>query len=119
MFSTYISDEGILVIILNNIAKLLSLYFLFQVGTAAWGDKTCQGNQSDVFADVSKALGFIEWAIKCDKGQDVDLYEKFTFGRWAKRQYCKKVAQIRGINNMVCYRIIKYLSYRPYYYLYP
>ena len=62
----------------------------------AWGGPTCNGNHPDVFADVSKAVGFIDWATRCVEGQDVDHY-KFgqRYIRWAKRQYCKRKDEIK------------------------
>ena len=62
----------------------------------SWGGPTCNGNHPDVFADVSKAVGFIDWATRCVEGQDVDHYkfgQKYT--RWAKRQYCQRKDEIK------------------------
>lgn len=42
-----------------------------------------------MYADVSKALRFIDWATKCVDGPEADYYGFDWDSRWAKRQYCK------------------------------
>ena len=78
-----------------------SILCWFQVGVVAWGEKGCSGNKPDVFSDVSKALGFIDWATKCVEGQDVDLFGLSYFNRWAKRQYCINKNNIDDIKTQV------------------
>ena len=76
----------------------------------SWGGPTCNGNHPDVFADVSKAVGFIDWATRCVEGQDVDHYkfgQKYT--RWAKRQYCKRKDEIKIRKQKVNYNPEKML----------
>jgi len=59
-----------------------------QAGIVAWG-LGCGSDTPGVYADVTKALGFIDWATKCVDGSQADYYG-FGFGsRWGKRQYCK------------------------------
>ena len=59
-----------------------------QVGIVAWG-LGCGEETPGVYADVSKALRFIDWATKCIDGTDRDYYG-FGFGdRWAKHEYCE------------------------------
>ena len=50
---------------------------IFKVGITAWGDQECNGNRADVFADVSKALGFIDWATKCLDGPNTNYFGLF------------------------------------------
>jgi hypothetical protein len=59
-----------------------------QAGIVAWG-LGCGSETPGVYADVTKALRFIDWATKCVDGPDADYYG-FGFGdRWAKRDYCQ------------------------------
>ena len=58
-----------------------------QAGIVAWG-LGCGGDTPGVYADVSKALEFIDWATKCVEGQDASYYGLDISDRWAKRQYC-------------------------------
>jgi hypothetical protein len=58
-----------------------------QAGIVAWG-LGCGGDTPGVYADVSKALEFIDWATKCVEGQDANYYGLDISDRWAKRQYC-------------------------------
>ena len=54
-----------------------------------------------MFGDVSKAVGFIDWATKCVEGPDSDLFGLSGFKRWAKRQYCKNSENIKEIKAQV------------------
>ena len=76
-------------------------YISIQFGIVAWGEKGCSGNKPDVFSDVTKALGFIDWATKCVEGQDVDLFGLSYFNRWAKRQFCINKGYIEDIKTQV------------------
>lgn len=59
-----------------------------QAGIVAWG-LGCGSETPGVYADVTKALQFIDWATKCQDGANVDYYG-FGFGdRWAKHEYCE------------------------------
>ena len=75
---------------------------LFQVGITSWGDNDCHGNKPDVFGDVSKALGFIDWASKCVEGMNTDFFGLQGYERWAKRQYCNNMNEIENIKTAVC-----------------
>ena len=80
----------------------------FQVGITAWGDQECSGTKADVFADISKALGFIDWATKCLDGPNTNYFGLKGHERWAKRQYCQNKDRIEIIKNKVSYfRILK------------
>ena len=82
------------------------------MGITAWGEAECKGNKPDVFADVSKALGFIDWATKCVDGPDTNLFELMGYEGWAKRQYCKYQDQIKDIKTLVNLQIVyEQLSY--------
>ena len=70
-------------------------------GITAWGEQNCKGETPDVFADVSKALGFIDWASRCVDGMNVDHFGLVGYERWAKRQYCKYQDQIKDIKTLV------------------
>jgi len=59
-----------------------------QAGIVAWG-LGCGSETPGVYADVSKALRFIDWATKCVDGHDADYYGFGFGGRWAKRNYCE------------------------------
>jgi len=59
-----------------------------QAGIVAWG-LGCGSETPGVYADVTKALRFIDWATKCQDGANKDYYG-FGFGnRWAKHDYCE------------------------------
>ena len=58
-----------------------------QAGIVAWG-LGCGSETPGVYADVTKALRFIDWATKCVEGSDVDYYGFGYDGRWAKHEYC-------------------------------
>merc|ERR1712038_560078 len=71
-----------------------------QVGIVAWG-LGCGEETPGVYADVSKALRFIDWATKCIDGTDRDYYG-FGFGdRWAKHEYCEYKEKIDDYENDV------------------
>ena len=78
----------------------------FQVGITAWGDQECSGTKADVFADISKALGFIDWATKCLDGPNTNYFGLKGHERWAKRQYCQNKDRIEMIKNKVSYFFI-------------
>ena len=78
-------------------------YISIQFGIVAWGEKGCSGNKPDVFSDVTKALGFIDWATKCVEGQDVDMFGLSYFNRWAKRQFCINKGYIEDIKTQVSF----------------
>merc|ERR1712152_28892 len=59
-----------------------------QVGIVAWG-LGCGEETPGVYADVTKALRFIDWATKCIDGNDKDYYGFGYGGRWAKHDYCE------------------------------
>jgi len=59
-----------------------------QTGVIAWGVE-CGLPVPGVYANVSKALCFIDYATKCVKGQDADYYGLHGCRRWAKREYCE------------------------------
>ena len=54
-----------------------------------------------MFGDVSKALGFIDWATKCVEGITADFYGLVGYQRWAKRQYCNNNEEIQDIKDQV------------------
>ena len=78
----------------------------FQVGITAWGDQECSGTKADVFADISKALGFIDWATKCLDGPNTNYFGLIGHERWAKRQYCQNKDRIEMIKDKVSYLLI-------------
>ena len=78
----------------------------FQVGITAWGDQECSGTKADVFADISKALGFIDWATKCLDGPNTNYFGLKGYERWAKRQYCQNKDRIEIIKKLVSYFLI-------------
>jgi hypothetical protein len=59
-----------------------------QAGIVAWG-LGCGENTPGVYADVTLALRFIDWATKCVDGTGVDYYGFGFADRWAKKQYCE------------------------------
>merc|ERR1712110_585497 len=46
-----------------------------QTGIVSWGEK-CGAEVPAVYADVGKAMCFIDWATRCEAGPDADYYEK-------------------------------------------
>jgi len=73
-----------------------------QAGIVAWG-LGCGENTPGVYADVTQALRFIDWATKCVDGNGVDYYGFGFADRWAKKQYCEYKEEIednkQGIAN--------------------
>jgi len=59
-----------------------------QTGIVAWG-LGCGSDIPGVYANVSDALCYIDWATKCVHGQDADFYGYNGCRDWAKRQYCQ------------------------------
>ena len=53
----------------------------------AWG-LGCGTETPGVYADVTLALRFIDWATKCVDGPGVDYYGFGFEDRWAKKTYC-------------------------------
>jgi len=60
-----------------------------QTGIIAWGVECGINGVPGVYANVSDALCFIDYATKCALGQDADLYGLTGCRRWAKRSYCE------------------------------
>jgi secreted trypsin-like serine protease len=58
-----------------------------QAGIVAWG-LGCGSETPGVYADVTLALRFIDWATKCVDGSEVDYYGFGFDDRWAKKTYC-------------------------------
>jgi len=59
-----------------------------QAGIVAFG-VGCGNNVPGVYANVSQALCFIDWATKCADGFDVDYFGYTGCQDWGKRQYCQ------------------------------
>jgi len=59
-----------------------------QAGIVAWG-LGCGSETPGVYADVTKALHFIDWATKCVDGTNSDYYGFGFDNKWAKREYCE------------------------------
>jgi len=60
-----------------------------QTGIIAWGVECGINGVPGVYANVSDALCFIDYATKCALGQDTDYYGLSGCQRWAKRSYCE------------------------------
>merc|ERR1711902_179475 len=60
-----------------------------QTGIIAWGVECGINGVPGVYANVSDALCFIDYATKCALGQDTDYYGLSGCRRWAKRSYCE------------------------------
>jgi len=58
-----------------------------QTGIVAWGIG-CGSQIPGVYGDVQTAMCFIDWATKCQHGQDKDYYGMQGCSGWAKKQYC-------------------------------
>jgi len=71
-----------------------------QAGIVAWG-LGCGSETPGVYADVSKALRFIDWATKCVNGPNADYYGFGFGGRWAKRNYCESKEEITDMEQLV------------------
>ena len=71
-----------------------------QVGIVAWGIG-CREETPGVYADVTKALRFIDWATKCIDGNDKDYYGFGYGGRWAKHDYCEYKEKINDYEKKV------------------
>jgi len=67
-----------------------------QTGIVAWGIG-CGTEVPGVYAKVTEALGFLDWATKCEHGQDADYYGYNGFSRWAKKQYCDYTRELADI----------------------
>ena len=54
-----------------------------------------------VYANVSKALCFIDYATKCVLGQDADYYGLTGCDDWAKTKYCDLKSEIEDLEALV------------------
>ena len=59
-----------------------------QIGIVSWG-LGCGYEVPETYADVTKALRFIDWATKCVDGENADHYNFGFANRWAKHKYCE------------------------------
>ena len=89
----------------NAYSDNLFVLLLFQVGITSWGIG-CYDDIPGVYADVTKATCFIDWASKCVEGPDVN---HFNFSNtcsddWAKSTYCDIKTTIADLQNKVILR---------------
>jgi len=73
-----------------------------QAGIIALGIE-CGTEIPGVYANVSKALCFIDWATKCTDGPEADYYGYEGCIGWAKREYCQykdELEQLRAQDNL-------------------
>lgn len=71
-----------------------------QAGIVSWG-LGCEEEAPGVYADVTKALRFIDWVTKCIDGTDNDYYGFGYRGRWAKHEYCEYREKLNVYKNDV------------------
>jgi len=64
-----------------------------QTGIVAWGIG-CGSEIPGVYANVSESLCFIDWATKCEHGQNADYWSYQGCQRWGKRQYCTYLQEL-------------------------
>lgn len=88
-----------------------------QTGIVAWGIG-CGTEVPGVYAKVTEALCFVDWATKCEHGQDADYYGYNGCHRWAKKQYCDyqtELAYIEGLprRQQDFRRLLKLKTYIP------
>lgn len=67
-----------------NIFSLMKI--ISQVGIVAWGISCGKAGIPGVYADVTKALCFIDWASKCELGQDFNFFKINKCDKWEKTQ---------------------------------
>jgi len=60
----------------------------YQVGITSWGIGCGESGLPGVYANVSEALCFIDFATKCALGEDINLYEINYCSNWFKEEYC-------------------------------
>jgi len=72
-----------------------------QTGIIAWGVECGINGVPGVYANVSEALCFIDYATKCAMGQDADFYGFQGCGRWAKRTYCELQNSLQQYNDLI------------------
>merc|ERR1712014_145189 len=86
-----------------------------QVGIVAWG-LGCGEETPGVYADVTKALRFIDWATKCIDGTDKDYYGFGYGGRWVKHEYCEYTEKLNDYKKDVetsSFLQVVHLDFRP------
>ena len=75
----------------------------FQVGIVSWGIG-CYTTIPGVYADVSKASCFIDWASRCVDGTDADHFgmQSGCTDDWGKSSYCDQKTRIDELEAKVC-----------------
>jgi len=70
-----------------------------QTGIVAWG-VGCGGEVPAVYADVKKAMCFIDWATRCEAGPEADYYEMGDRCKnWGTHEFCKINKEIEDIDS--------------------
>jgi hypothetical protein len=72
-----------------------------QTGIIAWGVECGMADIPGVYANVSKALCFIDYATKCVLGQDADHYGLTGCDDWARTKYCDLKFEIEDLEALV------------------
>merc|ERR1711935_240372 len=72
-----------------------------QTGIIAWGVECGINGVPGVYANVSDALCFIDYATKCVMGQDADYYGLQGCQRWAKRTYCELQNSLQQYTDLI------------------
>merc|ERR1739844_544848 len=72
-----------------------------QTGIIAWGVECGINGVPGVYANVSDALCFIDYATKCALGQEADYYGLQGCQRWAKRTYCELQNSLQQYTDLV------------------
>ena len=85
----------------SKIHTLKTFFFLSQTGIIAWGVECGINGVPGVYANVSDALCFIDYATKCVMGQDTDYYGLQGCQRWAKRTYCELQNSLQQYTDLV------------------
>ena len=81
--------------------NMIKHIFLLQTGIIAWGVECGINGVPGVYANVSEALCFIDYATKCVMGQDADYYGLQGCQRWAKRTYCELQNSVQQYTDLV------------------
>ena len=87
----------------------MKIKIYLQTGIIAWGVE-CGLAVPGVYANVSKALCFIDYATKCGtEGPEADFYGMTGCTDWAKQEYCGIQDEIDLLRELVSLKLIFYL----------
>ena len=71
--------------------------FEFQVGVTSWGIECGKKDYPGVYADVQKALCFVDYAARCGKHADISDLSFSGCDFWGEEKYCEIKRELKEI----------------------